>query len=99
MHQRNMVITANDIPQRTQSLLYPLDLHRIGQCIPQMLQFLVRSRCRDQQAVLVADGQTADDAGAGDGGVADGDDVLEFGLEDGVEVLRGADCDDGVGVC
>lgn len=99
MHQRNVVITANDIPQCTQSLLYPLDLNRIGECIPQVLQLLVRSRCRDQQTILVADGQTADDAGAGDGGMADGDDVLEFGLEDGVEVLRGADGNDGVGVC
>lgn len=94
-----MVIAANDIPQRTQPLLYPLDLNRVRQGIPQMLQFLV-GRCRGhKQAILVADGQTPHDTGSGDGGVADGDDVLEFGLEDGVEVLRGADGDDGVGVC
>lgn len=94
-----MIITANHIPQRTQPLLYTLDFDRIGKRIPQMLEFLV-SRCGGhQQAVLVANSQTADDASSCDGGVADGDDVLEFGLEDGVEVLRGADGDDGVRVC
>lgn len=99
MHQRNMVITTNDISQRTQSLLYPLNLDLIGQGVSQMLQFLVGSRCRNQQTILVSNDQTAHDTGSGNGGVADGDDVLEFGLEDGVEVLRGADSDDGVGVC
>ncbi len=99
MHKRNMIITANHIPQRTQPLLYTLDLDRIWKRIPQMLEFLVGRCGGHQQAVLVADSQTADDAGAGDGSVADGDDVLEFRLEDGVEVLRGADGDDGVGVC
>jgi hypothetical protein len=99
MHQRNMVITTNDISERTQSLLYPLNLDRIGEGVSQMLQFLIGSRCRHQQTVLVSHGQTADNTGSGNGGVADGDDVLEFGLEDGVEVLRGADGDDGVGVC
>lgn len=94
-----MVVTTNDISQRTQALLYPLDLHRVGKGITQMLQLLIRSRCRDEQTIFIADSQTADDAGAGDRSVADWDDVLEFGLEDGVEVLRGADCDNGVGVC
>ena len=31
--------------------------------------------------------------------MADGNDILEFGFEDTVEVLRGADGDNGVGVC
>jgi nitric oxide reductase activation protein len=99
MHKRNMVITTNDISQRTKSFLYPLNLHRIRQGIPQMLQLLIRRSSRNKQTILIADGQTADNTGSGNGGVADGDDVLEFGLEDGVEVLRGADCDDSVGVC
>jgi len=34
--------------------------------------------------VAVARRQTADDAGSGDGCVADWDDILEFGLEDAV---------------
>lgn len=45
MHKGNMIIATNHIPQRTQSLLYPLDLDRIGEGIPQMLQLLIRSRC------------------------------------------------------
>jgi hypothetical protein len=56
MHKRNMIITTNDISQRTQSLLYPLNLDRLGERIPQMLQLLIRSRCRNQQAIFVADG-------------------------------------------
>jgi hypothetical protein len=99
MHERNMVITTDNISQSTKSLLYPLDLDRIGESVSQMLQFLIGSRCRHKQTILVSHGQTADNSGSGDRGVADGDDVLEFGLEDGVEVLRGADGDDGVGVC
>ena len=31
--------------------------------------------------------------------MAYGNDVLELGFEDGVKVFRGADCDEGVGVC
>jgi hypothetical protein len=31
--------------------------------------------------------------------MADGDDILQLGFEDGVEVLGRADGDDGVGVC
>ena len=39
--------------------------------------------------MAVARGETADDARAGDGGVYDGDDVGELGLEDGVKVGGG----------
>ena len=49
-----------------------------------MLQLLVGGRGRDQQAFAVAGGQAADNAGAGDGGVADGDYALELGFEDAV---------------
>lgn len=63
-----------------------------------MLQFLVCGRGWDEEAAAVAGGQAADDAGAGDGAVADGDDAAEFGLEDGVEVGGGAKGDEGVGV-
>ena len=63
-----------------------------------MLQLLVRRRGGDEQALAIACRETPDDAGAGDGAVADGDDVLEFGFEDAVEVLGGADGDEGVGV-
>lgn len=63
-----------------------------------MLQLLVRRRRGHQQALLVAGGQAADDARAGDGGVADGNHVLQLGLEDRVEVLRRADGDERVRV-
>jgi hypothetical protein len=52
------------------------------------LQLLVRGRGGHQQAFAVAGGQAADDAGAGDGGVADGDYALEFGFEDAVREKR-----------
>ena len=44
----------------------------------------------------VSCGEAADDSRAGDGGVGDGDHVLEFGFEDAVEVFGGADGDEGV---
>lgn len=47
MHQRNMVITANDIAQRGQALFYALDLDMVRQRIPQVLQFLVCCCCGD----------------------------------------------------
>jgi hypothetical protein len=51
-----------------------------------VLQLLVRGRGGHQQAFAVAGGQAADDTGAGDGGVADGDYALELGFEDAVRV-------------
>lgn len=64
-----------------------------------MLELLVGRGGGDEQAFAVAGRETAYYAGAGDGGVADGDHVLQFCFEDGVEVFRGADGDEGVGVC
>jgi hypothetical protein len=64
-----------------------------------MLQLLVGRGGGYQEAVFVAGGQAPNDARAGDGAVADWDYVGQLGFEDGVEVFRGADCDEGVGVC
>lgn len=64
-----------------------------------MLQFLICRRRWDEQAFTVASSQTAYDARAGDGAMADGYDILEFGFEDGVEGLTATDCDEGEGVC
>jgi hypothetical protein len=61
-----------------------LDFHAVRDAVAKMLQLLVRGRGGDQQAFAVAGGQAADDAGAGDGGVADGDYALELGFEDAV---------------
>ncbi len=64
--------------------------------ISQVLQFLVR-RCRwYEEPVAIAGGETADDAGATDGGVYYGDYVAELGFEGGVEV--GAALDGGEAV-
>ena len=47
-----------------------------------MLQLLVGCGGRDKETLLVAGGQTADDAGSGDCGVADRDNILEFSFKD-----------------
>lgn len=47
-----------------------------------MLELLVGCGGRDEETVLVTGSQTADDASSGDCGVADGNDILEFGFED-----------------
>lgn len=55
-----------------------------------MLEFLVGCGGGDEEAFLVTCGKAADYAGSCDCGVADGNDVLEFGFEDTVRlsVLR-----------
>ena len=63
-----------------------------------MLQFLIGSRGGHEEAFAVAGRQAPDDACARDRAVADGDDVLQLGFEDAVEVFRGADGDECVGV-
>jgi hypothetical protein len=47
-----------------------------------VLELLVGCGGRDEEAVLVTGSQTADDASSGDCGVADRNDILEFGFED-----------------
>lgn len=49
-----------------------------------MLKLLVGRAGGDEEAFAVSGCETADDARAGDGAVADGDDVLELGFEDAV---------------
>lgn len=46
-----------------------------------MLEFLVGCGGGDEEALLVTGGQTADDAGSGNCGVADRNDILKFGFE------------------
>ena len=91
MHQRDVVIARDDVPERAQPLLDALDRDGGGQRIPEVLELLVGGGGGDQEAVAVAGGEPADDARAGDGGVDDGDDVGELGLEDGVKVGGGGD--------
>lgn len=54
MNQCHMVIAADDITQRRETFFYPLNLHRIWQRIPQVLQFLVCGGGGHQEAVAVA---------------------------------------------
>lgn len=54
MHQRNVVIAANDISKRRQSLFYSLNLDGIRECVSEMLQFLIRRCGRDEEAFAVA---------------------------------------------
>ena len=99
MHDRNAIVAFHHIPQRTEPFLDAHDLDLIRYRVPQVLQLLIGRAGRDQKTPSVAGGQAADDARAGDGAVADGDDVLELGLEDAVEVFGCAQGDEGVGVC
>lgn len=63
-----------------------------------MLELLVGGGGWDEETLAVSGGQTTDDVGSCDRGVANWDHVLELGLEDGVEVLGSADGDESVGV-
>jgi len=85
--QRDMVVRADDVSEGREALFYPPDGYRVGQAVPQVLEFLVGGCGGDEETFLVAGCQAADYAGAGDGCVADWDDVLEFGFEDAVEIL------------
>ena len=99
VYERDVVVAANDISKRGQSLLNALDPDVVGDRVSEMLQFLIGGRGGDQQPLAVSGRQAADDSSAGNGGVADGYYVLQLGFEDGVEVFGGADGDEGVAVC
>lgn len=92
VHERDVVVGADDVSQGRQPLLDPLDFHAVRDAVAQVLQFLIRGRGGHQQAFAVSGGQAADDAGAGDGGVADGDYALELGFEDAGCVLEPNAC-------
>ena len=49
-----MIVTANDVAQRRQPLLYSLDFDLIRYRISEMLQFLVGGRGRHEEAFSVA---------------------------------------------
>ena len=66
--------------------------------LPDLLQLLVCCRVGDEQPVPVAHRHPAQDPAAADGGVHHGDDLVELGLEGGVEVLAAADGDEAVRV-
>jgi hypothetical protein len=84
VHEGDVVVGADDVAEGGEALFDALDLDAVGDAVSQVLQLLVGGGRGDEQAFAVAGGQAADDAGAGDGGVADGDYVLELGFEDAV---------------
>ena len=53
MHQRDMVVAADDVSQRRQALLDALDLDAIRYRVAQVLEFLVRRRGRDEETFAV----------------------------------------------
>lgn len=77
-----MVVGDDDISEGGQALFYALDLDAVGYAVAQVLQLLVGRAGGDEEALAVSGRQAPDDARAGDGAVADGDDVLELGFED-----------------
>lgn len=93
-----MIVAAYDIAERTQPLLDALNLDIIRDTVSQMLKLLIGGRGGHEETFAVSGGETTDDAGSGNGRMADGYHVLQFGFEDRVEVFRGANGDEGVAV-
>ena len=98
VHQRDMVVAGNHVPERRQPFFDALKRNGIREGIAQVLQLLVRRRRWDEQPVAIARREAADDARAADGGVHDGDDVAELCLEGRVEVGAALDGDEAVRV-
>jgi hypothetical protein len=99
VHQRDVIVASDHVPKRRESLLNALKSNGVREGISQVLQFLVRRCGRYEEPVAVAGGETADDAGAADGGVYYGDHVAELGFEGGVEVGAALDGGEAVGIC
>ena len=99
VHERDVIVASDHVPERREPLLDTLKSNRVREGIPQVLQFLVRRRGRHEEPVAVAGGETADDAGAADGGVHYWDHVAELGFEARVEVGAALDGGEAVGVC
>ena len=76
-----MIVRDNHITQRRQPLLNPLDAHGVRERVAQVLEFLIRGACGDEQAVAVPGRETPDYARPGDGAVADWDEVGQLGFE------------------
>lgn len=98
VHQRDVVVDADDVAQRRQPLFHPPHPHLVRQAVAQVLQLLVRRARRHEQPAPVARREPPDDACARDGAVHDGDYGREFGFEDAVEGFAGAERGEGVRV-
>ena len=98
MHQHDVVIAGDHVPKCREPFFDALEGDRIREGIAQVLQLLVRRRRQDEQPVAFVRCEAADDVCAANGGVHDGDDVAELGLEGGVEVGAALDGDEVVRV-
>lgn len=82
MHERDMIIGANHVSKRRQSLFDTLDPHAVGKAVAQMGELLVGRARGHEQAAPVACRQPSDDASARDGGMDGRNDILQFGFKD-----------------
>jgi hypothetical protein len=53
VHDCNMVVAADDVTERRETLFYALDFHRVWQCVAQVLQFLVCGCGGDEETFAV----------------------------------------------
>lgn len=53
MDQRDVVVAGDDVAERRQPLLHPLDLHCVWQAVPDVLQLLVCRVVGHQEAVTI----------------------------------------------
>jgi hypothetical protein len=99
VHQRDVIVASNHVPERRESLLNALKSNGVREGISQVLQFLVRRCGWYEEPVAVAGGETADDASAANGGVHYWYYIPELGFEGGVEVGAALDGCEAVGIC
>ena len=81
MSLKSQISLTYDIAQGREPLLDSLDLDRVWETVPDLLQLLVRGGAGHEEAVSVAGRHPAQDPAAGDGGVHNGDHVLQLRLE------------------
>jgi hypothetical protein len=53
MNESDVVVASDHVSEGRQSFLYPLNGNSIWDSIPKMLQLLIRSRRRDEEAVTI----------------------------------------------
>lgn len=94
----HVVVAADAVAEGGQFLFNSDDLAGLGEGVADVPEFIIRGVAGDEEALLVAGGGPADDAGASDGGLDDRDEGAEFTLEDGVEVVGAPSCDEAVAV-
>jgi hypothetical protein len=85
--ERDVVVAGNNVAEGGETLLHTLDDDVVGERIPEVEKLLVSRGGGYKQAVLVADGKAANDAGRSNRAVNNGNVLSKLGLENRVEVL------------